>query len=289
MFTLKRAARRGDTIIEVMFAITVFSLVAVLTIAMMNAGTYQAEAALETVTVRNELNAQAEALRFIHSSYISERTLPTVDGISMCGSEKCQQYRLLWEKIVNNAISPDDAKASGLLDLAEAVHASDPTFTSAVGCDRFYEAGGAGTILAQNKAFVLNTRDLSSIGSNGETDVDITYISSLTQPHAFVPAYLNSRIIYTTPYMYDTYIKANPDFRFDEEHPIIDYSVGQLTDGSPIFTRVAQAQGIWVIAVAEGSNPRFYDFYIESCWYGPNTTIPMTIDTVIRLYNPENI
>ena len=40
-------AKRGDTIIEVMFAIAVFSLVAVITISMMNLGTANAEGSLE--------------------------------------------------------------------------------------------------------------------------------------------------------------------------------------------------------------------------------------------------
>ena len=64
---------RGDTIIEVILALTIFSLVTVITITMMNLGIANAENALEVTTARNELNAQAEALRFIHSSYISKK------------------------------------------------------------------------------------------------------------------------------------------------------------------------------------------------------------------------
>ena len=70
-----KSTKRGDTIIEVMFAIAVFSLVAVLSVMSMDSGINNGENALETVTVRNEINAQAEALRFIHSYLISERSL----------------------------------------------------------------------------------------------------------------------------------------------------------------------------------------------------------------------
>lgn len=113
------SAKRGDTIIEVMFALAVFCLVAILSIAMMNTGVNSAENALEVVTARNELNAQAEALRFIHSSYISEKTLPSLTDPSYRPGEKYQQYEQLWNTIVSNAITPTQAKESGLLDLAD--------------------------------------------------------------------------------------------------------------------------------------------------------------------------
>ena len=286
------SVKRGDTIIEVMFAVTIFCLVAVLSIAMMNSGVMTAENALETVTARNELNAQAEALRFIHSSYISEKALPYAgDGTGVCssaGSEKCQQYRVLWETITSNAISASQAQASGILNLADLVGNNDTNGGAhAAGCDRVYEVTSNGTLLSQNNAFVINTRDLSSLDSSGRVDVDVSYISARSQPAAFVPAPLNARIIYTTRDRFEN-LKNDPNYNFDSEHD--ENSTGQLTDGSPRFVRVAQAEGIWVIAVAEDSStPRYYDFYIESCWYGPNTISPTAIDTVIRLYNPENV
>lgn len=54
---------RGDTIIEVILAITVFSMVSVATITIMNQGTNAAQRALEITHVRQEIDAQAEALR----------------------------------------------------------------------------------------------------------------------------------------------------------------------------------------------------------------------------------
>lgn len=58
-------AKRGDTIIEVMFAFAIFTMVAIVTVSMMNLGLATSERSLELVTARNELNAQAEALRFV--------------------------------------------------------------------------------------------------------------------------------------------------------------------------------------------------------------------------------
>lgn len=62
---------RGDTIIEVLFAITVFSLVVVGSLSIMNQGSATAQRSLEISLVRNEIDAQAEALRFLNASYVA--------------------------------------------------------------------------------------------------------------------------------------------------------------------------------------------------------------------------
>lgn len=78
-----------------MIAFAILSLVSIVTVTTMNMGVATNEQSLELVTARSELNAQAEALRFIHSSYISELTLPRCSEVST--GEKCQQYRDLWK------------------------------------------------------------------------------------------------------------------------------------------------------------------------------------------------
>lgn len=60
----------GDTIIEVLFAVSIFSLVAVGAISIMNQGINTAQRALEITQVRQQIDAQAEALRFAHHTYI---------------------------------------------------------------------------------------------------------------------------------------------------------------------------------------------------------------------------
>lgn len=66
-----RLATKGDTIIEVMFAFAIFSLVAVGSITVMNQGISSAQRSLETTLVRQQMDAQAEAIRFIHQSYVA--------------------------------------------------------------------------------------------------------------------------------------------------------------------------------------------------------------------------
>ena len=65
-----RGSQSGDTIIEVLFAITIFSLVAVGGLSLMNQGTGMAQRALEVGLVRQQMDAQADMLRYLNSAYI---------------------------------------------------------------------------------------------------------------------------------------------------------------------------------------------------------------------------
>jgi type II secretory pathway pseudopilin PulG len=62
---------RGDTIIEVLFSVAVFAMVAVGAMAIMNQGTAIAQRSLEVTLVRQQIDAQAEAIRYIHQAYVA--------------------------------------------------------------------------------------------------------------------------------------------------------------------------------------------------------------------------
>ena len=61
---------RGDTIIEVLLAFTVFSLISVGSMTVMNQGTHAAQRALEITLVRQQIDAQAEALRAAQQAFM---------------------------------------------------------------------------------------------------------------------------------------------------------------------------------------------------------------------------
>ena len=63
--------KKGDTLVEVAFAIGVFSLVSITVVSVISASTSATQAALETTLTREDIDGQAEALRFIHDSYIN--------------------------------------------------------------------------------------------------------------------------------------------------------------------------------------------------------------------------
>lgn len=63
--------QRGDTIIEVLFAVTIFAMIAVGSLSIMNQGTAASQRALEITLVRQQIDAQAEAIRYIHQAYVA--------------------------------------------------------------------------------------------------------------------------------------------------------------------------------------------------------------------------
>lgn len=271
--TLMQSTKRGDTLIEVMFAFAVFALVAIMSVTMMNLGLAASERSLEVVTVRNEINAQAEALRFIHSSYIAELNLPRE-----CGPDapKCQQFAGLWGRIISYARDPanspnEDKRYSIELPVNNCTDVGEPSNSAPY----INEAD----LLVRNNAFVINTRRLSA-----QDNITDAYIAAMkptpTTKQLFYAPSISARIIYS---------KTTGDNTEDGDPG---NSTTTLTDNvDPLlqYTRISRVEGIWVVAVKSSSTgtPQYYDFYIGSCWYGSNSPSPSSIDTVVRLYSPE--
>lgn len=263
---LIQQTKRGDTIIEIMFAFAIFTLIAIITITMMNLGLAASERSLELVTARNELNAQAEALRFIHSSYISELTLPELEDLSqeqINQGVKYQQYKDLWDTLTNNVMhgscSAEETAVDGCFDIEYPLSQ----------CDTVYAHDSRQ--LVNNHAFILNTRQLLSPTSHIGSDA---IIYARTHPGVFAEPTLNARLLYTN---------NNP-----LDNSTSDDRISSLNN----YTRLLRAEGIWVVGVSGpvtngGSQPQYYDFYIETCWYGSGNAAPSSLDSVIRLYNPE--
>jgi len=202
---------RGDTLIEVLFATAAFSLIAVSGLSIMNQGTSTAQRALEITLVRQEIDAQAETLRFLNSSYISAYQ----SGITSDSKTPAGQ----WELIQNSTV------------------ASASSFDSGAACQK-----------PPTNSFILNTHSAKVV----------TAAEKLTLPVTF------SQVQYD----YDAGAGANP------------------------YT-VSKAEGIWVEAVrfvpldTNQANAGYIDFHIRACWDSPGQAIPVTIGTIVRLYEPR--
>lgn len=68
---LKDMRQRGDTLIEVLFAVSIFAAIMVGTIVIMNQGIASAQNALEINLVRNQIDTQAELLRHLNNAKLT--------------------------------------------------------------------------------------------------------------------------------------------------------------------------------------------------------------------------
>lgn len=116
MLMRNRVGTRGDTLIEVLFAVTVFSLVAVGGLSIMNQGTAISQRALEITLVRQEIDSQAETLRFLNYSYIaaykpgnSESDYLDDEGDETPASQWIETVRNITENDVSNFGVVNDA------------------------------------------------------------------------------------------------------------------------------------------------------------------------------------
>lgn len=191
---------RGDTIIEVIFAIVIFSFVAIASLAIMNKGLAVGEKALEITLVRQQINAQAEALRFIHEARV---VTPASD------------YGTTWSEMIAN-YGQESASAYGV--------------------------DGSTCVLPAGNPFILNARTAEVWGAP-----TIAYEGTDTTP----------------PY---------PQVVYDKETPTV----------------VNAAYGMWIEAVPSDLpvERQFVDFHIRACWPAPGSSVPMTIGTIVRLYDP---
>ena len=255
--------KRGDTLVEVLFAIAVFALVSVLALNIMSSGLKSAEASMEVAQTRSEIDAQGEALRFIHNAFTLERELTLGK----------QQYRGLWLKLASDTSSSEAGMANDPANLPE---------LNVNSCSEIYNGGNKSIFKSGLVAFIINAReidpeDYSLTGS--KINLNRIIVSTKTNSKLFKETSLYPRVIYSK--------KANSTGSGNN-------SDEELYESSD-YRYVGAAEGIYIIAVRDktknastiSSTPEFFDFHIRACWTGPNQKTPTTIGTTIRLYNPE--
>lgn len=104
MLILKKQLERGDTLIEVIIAVTVFSLVAIGCLNIMNQGSSTAERALEISLVRAQVDNQAQVLRFLNSSF-NDAFSPNSALGAYSSSTPAGQWALMEQFIINHPVS----------------------------------------------------------------------------------------------------------------------------------------------------------------------------------------
>lgn len=208
----RREVQRGDTLIEVLLAVTVFSLIVVGALSVMNQGSAASRRALETTIAREAIDGQAETLRFLHESYVAAYQSGTSYNVSDSVTTPAEEY----SRIIANAIAYQKDFASDL------------------------DTGMTCPAAAPPGSFV----------------VDPAAGAAIIDPGRLAPASL---------------------------YPQLEYGAG----GS--FTR---SSGLWIEAVRPAgvvgaSNAGTIDFHIRACWRALGSNVPVTIGTIVRLYEPR--
>lgn len=213
MRLIKRSNQAGDTLIEVMFAFAIFALVAVGSLTIMNQGIAAAQRSLEITLVRAQMDAQAEAIRYIHQAYVAAYQSGGPAPAGVAGE---------WVRMTNRTTGKgaDAASPFGV--------------TNGPVCP-LTTPGQRPFILNARTATVAAAVPLSSVA-----------VGSSLPPFA--------QVVY------------NAD------------------------SSINQAYGIWVEAVPSGVSTNgtgFVDFHIRACWSGAGSSVPMTLGTIVRLYEPR--
>lgn len=81
--------QRGDTIVEVMVAFAVFTLIAVGSITVMNRGLALAQRSLEVTLVREQIDGQAELLRYVRDTSPTEWSTIKTSATAADGGADC--------------------------------------------------------------------------------------------------------------------------------------------------------------------------------------------------------
>jgi len=206
---------RGDTLIEVLFAVTIFSLIAVGALAIMNQGTASSQRALEITLVRQQVDSQAETLRFLNNSYVAAYNAGSTYALTTPAGQ--------WSKMVTSI-------PSGV------------TQASNFGSD-----GVCPTTTMPNGSFILDTKNAQFIAPSQD--------------------------------------KLKPAVSFSQ----LEYNE---TGATPVLSA---AEGIWIEAVRSATNTTdvhqsnigYIDFHIRACWYSMGQATPISIGTIVRLYEPR--
>ena len=238
----------GDTLIEILFSVAIFGLVAISTVAAMNRGVSQAQSSLESSVARTEIEAQAEALRYINNAYAAQ-------------SKFKGKYAELWKQIGVLATDPDNI----------------PAMLNINSCDEAYHAdrNDANSVFSINsKGFIVNSRLLRDFIEGSSINASDVIISSLDgntpRTDLFTTAPLYPRLIYDNSGLNTSVDNLQEDL------------------STTMYTNLQKAEGVWIVAAYDQKpDTTFYDFYIRSCWFAPGDARASTITTTVRLYNPD--
>lgn len=250
--------KKGESIVEILLAMAIFSLAAISTISAMNFGLHSAQADLEITQARTELDAQAESLRFIQNGYISSGAKGSEDN----------PYSSLWGAIMASAeannpkIYPNIYTKNG-----DSYNFVAPTYSV---CSDVYNPSSEYS-LEKYHAFAINPRILAQDSTSADAFINSGFNLASTYP----------RLIYNDDNNNDTDITTKTTYKNNSFASTIE---GIWVYGIPAYPKNPNSS-----LYDYDAAPEYVDFYINTCWYPQGISHVQTINTTIRLYNPNSI
>lgn len=154
--------KKGDTLVEVMLAIGIFSMIAIAVTAVMSSGSSGAQTSLETTLTREEIDTQAEAIRFIQASYAINK------------NSADDTYTKLWKEIIKNPAPATEE----ILQYAPS------------SCEDIYDDN------ISNYAFIINPRALSTFSADGSPTAIIRMKDNIGAGRMFHQTLTHPRLVF---------------------------------------------------------------------------------------------
>lgn len=241
---------QGDTLIEVLFAVSIFSAVVVGTIVIMNQGIASAQQALEINLVRNQIDTQAELLRHLNNAKLT--------AIGRNATSDSAE----WDRIVAKA-NPT-ATDYNLIRVFECASDDENCAADATGADATRPCEPASL---PNNAFFINPKT----GLMVEKD-DLVGGGS-----AFRPSVVFSQIQSTEKYVSET---------IGETTSIVESSNPEMVS-TMLWIQPVSSQND--TSDSSLTLTRYYDFHVRACWDSPTSGGGlMKLGTIVRLYVPNS-
>ena len=273
----QKNTRYGDTIVEAVIAIAIYSVVAVLALASMNSGLKTAQTNLETTMARATMDAQADALRYIYENYVLTKIK---NGETDSGT-----FSTAWGSIASRVREVKDEDGMRVTDYIK----------TSGSCSQMIENDDGEFA---NRSFVLNPRALYSkkntvgrelsgarFSDYGPTSNVVITNEGASDPNKPIkPASLYPRLVY------------KPQKGEEDEFDGILIGSNEGADEKMMPSRnLKSAEGVWIVGLKNTGgkikdslgNNYSYDFYVRTCWNASGESSPSIFTTVVRLYKVD--
>lgn len=257
----------GDTIVEAVVAIAIYSIVAVLALSSMSSGLSTAQRNLESTMSRTAIDSQSEALRYYYESYIAAKS----------GKKDDAYYGKIWEEIRPKGsdvdpVSLDDVDERSCQELIDADR------------DKLLEVEES----KRGKIFALSGRGALS----SAVDLDDETVYGFGNDEIKQNNYINyqiigdSRIIAAPLYPRITYstMDGSGNINSSETGAMDVLNSDGDSDGNRQSRVAYQSEGIWIFPK---KTDKGYDFFVRTCWNPVGSKSPSTFTSVVRLYNAD--